>query len=118
MVTLLRFVDSHWRTMTALLFIVVTTLSLLPKDVPPPAPGSDKLHHLIAYAALMFPAAYVRPPHWIGYVVFFALWSGLIEIVQPFVNRHSEWTDFIANGAGIAIGIAFAMVLRRWVVRN
>ncbi|MCG8543073.1 MAG: VanZ family protein [Alphaproteobacteria bacterium] len=114
MTALLRFIDVHWRVMTALLFIVVTVLSLLPKPVPPPAPGGDKLYHLISYAALMFPAAYVRPPNWIIYVVFFALWGGVIEVLQPFVNRYGDWADFIANGVGVAAGLLLAAAARRW----
>ena len=29
----------------------------------------------------------------------FALYSGLIELIQPRVNRYGEWMDFMANVA-------------------
>ena len=41
-------------------------------------------------------------------ILCFALYSGLIELIQPQANRHGEWIDFIANGCGLLIGVALA----------
>ena len=40
-------------------------LSLWPLETLPSVPGTDKTHHLIAYAALVFPTALRKPDKWI-----------------------------------------------------
>lgn len=114
MTRVLQFVGGHWLAITGIVFAAVTILSLLPLDEPPPVPGSDKLHHLIAYGCLMFPAAYVRPPKWVWYAAFFVVWGGLIEIIQPYVNRYGEMADFAVNVAGVIVGLVVAAAARRW----
>ncbi|RMG29281.1 MAG: VanZ family protein [Methanobacteriota archaeon] len=79
-------------------------MSLWPLEKLPEVPGGDKLHHAIAYAALMFPAALARPKHLWAIFLFYLAWSGGIELIQPYVNRYGEWTDIIANLVGITSG--------------
>ncbi len=31
-------------------------------------------------------------------------YGGLIEALQPYVNRYGEFDDFLANGAGAVLG--------------
>jgi hypothetical protein len=71
-------------------------------------PGTDKTHHLIAYGLLMLPAALRKPKNWIAYGLLFIAYSGVIEIIQPLVNRHGEWMDMFANAAGIICGLLIA----------
>jgi hypothetical protein len=33
-------------------------------------------------------------------------------VIQPYVNRHGEWLDMLANAAGVLCGIALATVIR------
>jgi VanZ family protein len=94
----------HWIACTAALLGVITFLSLWPLPELPELPGNDKTGHLIAYATLMLPASIRRPKYWILYGFLFVAYSGVIELIQPFVNRYAEWLDLAANSAGIFLG--------------
>nr|WP_321401269.1 VanZ family protein [uncultured Desulfobacter sp.] len=104
-------IKKRWKALTLLILTAITTLSLLPVAVLPPAPGTDKTHHFIAYAMLMLPAALRRPANWILLGVFFILYSGAIELIQPFVNRYGEWMDLLANSVGILCGVIIAWLI-------
>jgi len=109
---MLNFIDRYWRWFTAIFLLLISVASLTPLPVLPEMPGSDKTHHLIAYAALAFPAALNKMRHWWRLIILFAIWSGVIELIQPYVNRYGEWQDLLANCIGLLIGVAIAMVLR------
>jgi len=96
---------------------VITLLSLYPLESLPSVPGSDKTHHFIAYAVLMFPAALKKPKYLPFIVLFFVSWSGAIELIQPYANRYGEWLDLAANTAGIVCGLLIALVVN-WVFIN
>lgn len=108
---LLELLNKHWLAVTILILLSITLLSLTPLDELPAAPGSDKLHHLIAYAALTIPLALKKPRYWGLIILAFLLYSGLIEIIQPYVNRYGEWADMLANSLGIFCGLLFAELL-------
>jgi uncharacterized membrane protein HdeD (DUF308 family) len=36
--------------------------------------------------------------------------SGIIELIQPYVNRHGEWLDFLANTIGVFSGFAIGKI--------
>ena len=74
-------------------------------------PGSDKTHHLIAYALLMLPTALRKPDKWILLGLFFIAYSGAIELLQPYVNRYGEWMDMLANSAGVICGLIIAELI-------
>ena len=101
---------AYWLAITAVLITVITVLSLTPLDELPQAPGSDKLHHLIAYAALSIPLSLRKPKYWWFIVIFLLAYSGLIEIIQPYVNRYGEWLDMAANSLGLILGISIAQL--------
>ena len=112
--TLTVLIKRYWLFLTLLLLFSITLLSLWPLAQLPEVPGGDKTHHLIAYAALMFPTALRRPSYWYYYAVFFLLYSGMIELIQPFVHRYGEWLDLFANGLGLLSGIILASVTNRF----
>ncbi|MCI5208642.1 MAG: VanZ family protein, partial [Candidatus Electrothrix sp. ATG2] len=56
-----------------------------------------------------------RPRWWQLIVLLFIAFSGLIELVQPFVNRYGEWLDMAANSTGLLCGLLIAELLRRQV---
>ena len=89
----------------------ITVLSLTPLPQLPDVPGSDKTHHLIAYAVLVFPVALRRPDNWLWILFLFVVWSGAIELIQPYVNRYGEWADMVANCIGLVCGIAMARLV-------
>lgn len=108
MTRILDFIAAHWLAFTLLCFTTITVLSLWPADALPVVPGTDKIHHLIAYACLVFPVALSKPKHWLFIVLVFITWSGVIELIQPYANRYGEWLDMLANVAGIGCGIMLA----------
>jgi len=46
------------------------------------------------------------------------VWSGGIELVQPYVNRHSDWMDLLTNCAGIVIGAVIALIINYTFLRS
>ena len=77
--------------LTLIVMTVLTVAMLWPINQSPPAPeGSDKIVHLIAFAALAFPLARTGR---IGLVsVFFGtvMFGGLIEVIQPTFGRSAN----------------------------
>jgi len=98
-----------------MLALIITFLSLTPLDQLPEVPGGDKLHHLVAYAALAFPKALARPDRMLVFALIYAALGGGIELLQPYVNRWGTWGDFLANVIGIAIGVALGRAMRRYL---
>lgn len=103
--------------LTLFIALAIIWLSLSPLDALPPAPGGDKLHHLIAYGALAFPLCFVKVPYQGRFLASFILLGGFIELVQPYVNRYGEWADFAANLAGVIIGYLIARLLDKVMMR-
>ena len=101
----------HAFALTCVIGLAILYLSLSPLEKLPPAPGGDKLHHFIAYAALCFPLAFKDLKLARFSVPMAIAYGGLIELVQPFVNRYGEWADFAANTAGCLIGLGLACVV-------
>lgn len=98
------------------LVVIVTALTLTPTQNLPPAPGSDKLHHFIGFAALALPAAFARPRWVLWIIALVTAYGALIEIIQPHVGRHGEIMDAVANAAGACFGGVLGAVLRGLLV--
>ena len=102
---------------TPLTLAVTLTLSvamLWPLEAPPQAPeGSDKLVHLVAFAALAFPLArtgrFGLLPVFIGASAF----GGAIELIQPSFNRSADVNDWVADIVGVILGIGCGLLYRR-----
>ena len=94
--------------------LTLTVAMLWPLETPPPAPeGSDKLVHLIAFAALAFPLArtgrFGLLPVFIGASAF----GGAIELIQPSFNRSADVNDWVADIVGVILGIVLGLLYRR-----
>ena len=94
--------------------LILTTAMLWPLEAPPPAPdGSDKVVHLIAFAALSFPLARTGR---IGLTLVFvgaSAFGGMIELIQPSFNRSADMNDWVADIMGVALGIVCGLIYRR-----
>ena len=100
--------------LTLIVTITLTVAMLWPLEAPPPAPeGSDKLVHLIAFAALAFPLArtgrFGLLPVFIGASAF----GGVIELTQPSFNRSADINDWVADIIGVVLGITCGLLYRR-----
>lgn len=111
----LNIVRHYWAVISSVALGVITILSLIPLSELPVAPGSDKFHHLAAYGLVAFPIALRRHRFCWGLILLIILWGGLIELVQPLVNRYAEWADFTANSAGIMLAVALAFAINKAV---
>ena len=78
----------------------------------PDAPGTDKLHHVIACAALVLPMSFAKPHQFWKYAVYGIVSGSLIGRAQPFVNRSGDVGDVLADACGIALGCAVGVGLR------
>jgi VanZ family protein len=99
-----------------LTIIVTLTLSvamLWPMESPPPAPeGSDKLVHLIAFAALAFPLACTGRIGLLPVFIGASAFGGAIELIQPSFNRSADVNDWIADVVGVILGIGLGLLYR------
>lgn len=115
-IKLLNLIQRYWLSVTLFFLVIITIFSLTPLKELPPVPGSDKAHHFVAYAALIFPAALRKFDYWLLVGLFFVCWSGLIELIQPYVNRYGEVQDMVANTSGLLCGVILAILIRHFVI--
>lgn len=115
---ILNLITKYWLSCTLFILTAITVLSLSPLETLPPAPGTDKTHHFIAYGTLILPIALKKPKYWVLIALLYIAWSGAIELIQPYVNRYGEWKDLLANIAGLACGLIIAEVVKRFFVVN
>lgn len=101
----------------ALLAVVIAVLTLGPAPQSG-VPGSDKLHHLLAFAVLAFPLPAARPRLAPWVLLAIIGYGGLIELIQPYVGRQAEWADLAADAAGGAIGAAAGAAFGMWRARG
>ena len=100
--------------LTLIVTVILTVAMLWPLDQPPPAPeGSDKLVHLIAFAALAFPLARTGRIGLLPVFIGTSLFGGAIELIQPSFNRSADINDLIADILGAAMGIGCGLFYRR-----
>ena len=100
--------------LTLIVTTVLTVAMLWPLEAPPPAPeGSDKLVHFAAFAALAFPLARTGRFGLLPVFVGASAFGGAIELIQPSFNRSADVNDWIADIAGVGLGILLALVYRR-----
>ena len=100
--------------LTFIMTTVLTVAMLWPINQPPPAPdGSDKVVHLIAFAAQAFPLARTGRFGLVPVFVGASAFGGLIELIQPSFGRSADMQDWIADIAGVGLGIILALLYRR-----
>ena len=106
-----QYLDIHF---TLIMTTVLTVAMLWPINQPPPAPdGSDKVVHLIAFAALAFPLARTGRFGLIPIFIAISAYGGIIEVLQPSFGRSADVKDWIADIAGVALGMMFGLFYRR-----
>ena len=98
---------------TIIVTVILTVAMLWPLDTLPPAPGgSDKIVHIVAFAALSFPLArtgrFGLTPVFVGASVF----GGLIELIQPSFNRSADMNDWVADILGVVLGVLCSLIYR------
>lgn len=93
--------------------LTLSVAMLWPVGHPLTPKGTDKLVHLISFAALAFPLArtgrFGLLPVFIGAIAF----GGMIELIQPSFNRGADINDWVADVVGVAMGISCGLFYRR-----
>ncbi len=100
---------------TAILAAVIAYLTLTPpRPEVPDGLLSDKAYHVIAFAALVFPATLLYTRSLIWLIPAALIFGAAIEIIQPFVGRSAEVGDFVADVIGLVCGITLGFLMRKW----
>jgi VanZ family protein len=116
-----------WSGLWSLAVAVVVMASLLPAAELPAAPGSDKLHHFLAYLALAAMAVqlYGRWASLLGAGLGLVLLGVGLEHLQGALvdSRTADRWDALANTLGVIAGLATRMspwhdALWRWESRR
>ena len=91
-----------------LLFVLVSVLALQPQPQGPPSSGSDKIDHLLAFAALGAVGAWALCGRGLrGLALGLCAYGGLIELLQMHIpGRGAEWGDWGADTLGVLLGWA------------
>jgi VanZ family protein len=103
-----------WLLLSIGLAVTVAVLTLMPQASMPVGPqGIDKVYHMVAFAALIFPTAMLRPKRCLAAGFLAILYGGMIEVIQPAFGRSADMSDFLADILGVAIGIFLGLASRR-----
>jgi VanZ family protein len=68
---------------------------------------------VLAFASLTLPSAVLTPHLLRKLLPILALYGVFIELVQPWVGRHRDPQDWLADIVGLLIGAAIGLTLRR-----
>lgn len=100
---------------TALLF----TVTHIPPDGLPrdPFPLFDKTIHFGAYAVWGVLAGMGGGDRR-RWLVLGLAFGALDELTQPYVGRHADWFDWLADAAGVGVGLWFSAYWRRYAERG
>ncbi|MCV2402225.1 hypothetical protein OFY17_04915 [Marinomonas sp. C2222] len=98
--------------------VIISLSTLTPIEHLPPAPGSDKLHHLIGFGGWALMCAFGPFRQFLIMATFIALWGGVIELIQPYVNRYGEWLDFFANSLGVLCTVTIKTLFHLRIARS
>lgn len=98
-------------TVALAVLVALATLTPLPRAVS--VGGGDKLHHVIAFAALALPVSLLRPKVLPVAMLLLAAYGGAIELIQPLVGRSCELADWLADLAGILLGSTLGFAVNR-----
>ncbi|BDX02417.1 MAG: hypothetical protein ACPGRG_10860 [Marinomonas sp.] len=104
-----RLPTSFWFTPTAQAVgfiigaVIILVATLTPAAQLPPVPGTDKLHHIIGFGGWALLCAFGPLKRFLSLAMLIILLGGVVEIIQPYVNRHGEWLDFYADAFGVFI---------------
>ena len=95
-----------------IILVIISALSLYPLQNLPDLSSTDKLQHLIAYIFLSLSIGIKKPNKWLLFLILLMIYSGCIEIIQPYLNRYGEIADFFYNVLGLSIGFSIGRIIK------
>lgn len=103
-----------WRWLLAIAMLALLVLSLMPQSPSMPSTGWDKSNHMLGFAVLAVLGHGACPGRTWAVLLGLLAYGGLIEVLQSFTpDRMAEWGDLLADGVGLLIGKACALLLIR-----
>ena len=99
--------------LTIAVTLTLTVAMLWPVGQQPTPDGTDKLVHLIAFAALAFPLARTGRIGLLSLFIGASAFGGAIELIQPSFNRSADVNDWVADVVGVFLGIGGGLLYRR-----
>jgi VanZ family protein len=98
-----------------LVFLGITVLSLMPPRTNLSIQANDKVGHFIAYAVFSLNVLLLGKniKQYTLSILLIVAYGILIEFLQSFVGRETSFYDFLANSAGVSIGIILFLVFRK-----
>ena len=100
---------------TFIMAFTMAVLSFMPVESLPESNVSDKWQHAVAFLVLVLPLSICRPHLALKVAVVALVFGAMIEILQPYFNRFSEFLDFINDGVGVVAGVFFGRFMRRFI---
>lgn len=96
-------------------FVAITVLSLMPPRTNLTIPTNDKVGHFIAYAVFSLNILLLGKNimQYTLSTLLIGAYGILIEFLQSFVGRETSFYDFLANSAGVSIGILLFLLFRK-----
>ena len=96
-----------WRSVFGACIVAIALLAWLPGHAVPSPNWSDKVSHLLGFAALGLLSWRAFPQHRGAAFVALLGFGALIELVQwQLPTRSAEWADLVADALGLMIGAA------------
>lgn len=94
--------------------LALLVLSLMPPSPEMPTTGWDKSNHALGFGLLALLGHAAGPRSRRKMLLGLLAYGGLIEVLQSFTpDRMAEWGDLLADGVGLLIGEACALLLMR-----
>ncbi len=109
---MLQLIKDYWLALTIVIAIAILAGSLWPLAELPPLRVDDKIQHIVGYASLSLPVLLKRPRYTLFWVAGIVALGGAIELLQPLVNRHADWQDFVANCGGVVVAAIASQIMR------
>ena len=100
---------------TLCIAVVIAATTLTPGAGKLAPQGADKLLHTAGFALLVMPMLMVRLKTGLVIAPLALLFGGAIELIQPYVNRFGDFSDFWANFVGVLIGVTLAIILNPFI---
>lgn len=95
-------------------WLLISYVTLMPMEQLPVVAGSDKLHHILGFSGWTLLCVFGPRKRFLNMAFFIFLWGGAIELIQPSVNRHGEWADFVADSAGVLLIVLTSSISPRF----
>ena len=115
---LLSVFERYGVVLSLIALAVITGGSLVPRESGGDVGSADKVLHLVAYAVAILPMAQHKTQPRLIFAMGVLIWSGAIELVQPFVGRSANLMDLASNAVGLLLGLALGVLLDRVAFKN